>query len=617
MKMDGKMKMDMDGDDRYSGMEMGMGYLTVHLTTADSALPVPGAKINIYDMEGNLIDTVFTDQSGLSEQVGLPAPPWQTQFDPDLPVRPYSRYIVEIIAEGFNTTVINGVQVFDESGSTLPIDLHPVSPDEIPHVEEFDIGENALEMPGTYRNKEYAPPMFAPFIHREVFIPTHITVHLGVPASNARNITVRFIDYVKNVASSEIFPDWPYHSLRANIHAQISLALNRVFTEWYRGKGYNFDITNSTQYDQYFIENRNIFDSVSSIADEIFNTYIIRPPGIEPFFAEYCDGRIASCPGMKQWGTVTLAEQGRNYLQILQYYYGSSIHIASTNNIRTPFESFQGSLTLGSSGDTVAVIQSQLARIRRNYPLIPALPVDGTYGSQTVAAVRQFQQIFGLPQTGTVDRRTWYQISNIYAAVMKLGELGSEGHRPPVITPPTTPPPANNPPYPGTPLRIGSTGSNVVLMQQFLNKIRTVYPSIPALTADGVFGPATQAAVIAFQRQFGLTADGIIGPVTWQRIVNEYNRINAGGGGSTQPGTPPPYPGTPLRVGSVGDSVLILQQNLNRVAAANPAIPRVTPDGIFGALTQASVIAFQKYYGLTPDGVVGPATWNRLMQLEV
>jgi len=214
---------------------MNTGYLTVHVTTADSALPVTGAKINIFDMRGNLIETLYTDQSGMSDQIALPAPPVQTQFDPNLTVKPYSQYIVEITAEGYNKIVINGVQIYDEAASTLPIDLTPVRPGEIPRTEEFEIGENALEQQGAHQRAEYAPPVTpVARIHREVFIPTYITVHLGIPASNARNVTVRFIDYVKNVASSEIFPDWPYHSLRANIHAQISLALNRVFTEMRR-----------------------------------------------------------------------------------------------------------------------------------------------------------------------------------------------------------------------------------------------------------------------------------------------------------------------------------------------------------------------------------------------
>ena len=224
-------------------MEMGKGYLTVRLTTAESALPIEGAKVEIFDMDKNLLHTLYTDKSGLTDKVELPAPPMQTQFDPNLAVRPYSRYIVEITAEGYNKIAIHGVQIYDNSASDLPLDLTPLKPGEVPHTDEYDIGENALEQNPGRQNQESAPPTIAiARIHREVFIPTHITVHLGKPGSNSRNVTVRFVDYIKNVASSEIFPDWPYHSLRANIHAQISLALNRVFTEWYRGKGYNFDM---------------------------------------------------------------------------------------------------------------------------------------------------------------------------------------------------------------------------------------------------------------------------------------------------------------------------------------------------------------------------------------
>jgi len=225
---------------------MDKGYLTVHLTTADSALPVPGAKVTVTDMNGNLLNTLFTDRNGLSERIELSAPPVGTQFDPDLKIKPYSQYIVEITANGFHRTIINGVQIYDMSSSELPINVLPLQQGEPPTVsDEFDIGENALEQPNAHQYKEIPPPMMTSRIHREVFIPTHITVHLGIPSSNARNVTVKFVDYIKNVASSEIFPDWPYHSLRANIHAQISIALNRVFTEWYRGKGFSFDITKS------------------------------------------------------------------------------------------------------------------------------------------------------------------------------------------------------------------------------------------------------------------------------------------------------------------------------------------------------------------------------------
>jgi len=589
---------------------MGTGYLKVQLSAADGAIPVVGALVKILDMQNNLLTTLITDQSGITDQLALEAPDVSTQFDPNSPIRPYSRYIVDITADGFHETISNGIQIYDQMGSTLPLSLNPILPGEVNPIDEYDIGENALEMANTHQD---VPPPFDinARIHREVFIPTHIRVHLGRPAANARIITVPFVDYIKNVASSEIYPNWPYHSLRANIHAQISLVLNRVFTEWYRGKGYNFDITNSTQYDQYFVEGRNIYDSVSAIANEIFNTYINKPPGIEPFFAEYCSGTTATCRGMSQWGTVTLANQGRDYLAILRYYYGNTITVRTTNNIQTPFESFQGNLSLGSTGQNVALMQSMLARIRRNYPLIPNLSVDGSYGSQTVAAVRTFQQIFGLPQTGTIDRRTWYQISNIFNAVAKLGELGTEGFVPPSITPPPPPPPSINPPYPGTLLRVGSRGQSVTTMQTFLNSISSSYPSIPRQVVDGIFGSAMQNAVMAFQRQFGLNADGIIGPQTWNRIVEVYN---SSGGTVVPPPTAPQYPGTPIRLGSRGANVVTVQNYLNRASATIPSIPRLVADGIFGPLTQSAVMAFQRATGLTADGVVGPLTWNRLVR---
>ena len=354
---------------------MGNGFLYIRATAFGGALPVVGAKVKIFDMDGNLLYELMTNECGLTKEVSLSAPPAETQFDPNYEGHPYSRYIVDIIADGYQETIVKGVQIFDKMPSVLPVDIKAGNPSD---VVEYNIGDNALELDSTNQDAPTPADMVAASrIHREVFIPTHITVHLGAPASSARNITVPFIDYIKNVASSEIYPSWPYQSLRANIHAIISIALNRVFTEWYRGKGYNFDITNNTQYDQYFVEGRNIYESVSVIADEIFNTYVVRPPGTEPYFTEYCSGSNVTCPGMKQWGTVDLANQGMNYLQILRYYYGQSVYVASTNNIQTPFESFPGNLALGAQGQDVAMIQMQLARIRQNYPRIPAVSVDG------------------------------------------------------------------------------------------------------------------------------------------------------------------------------------------------------------------------------------------------
>ena len=595
---------------------MSKGYLTIQVTAHNFATPVVGAKIDITDMDGNFIETLFTNISGTTPTMTLDAPPPETQLNPELPVVPYDKYIVDITAKDYLENITRGVQIYGDSSSTLPVDLITETPANAGHIVERTIGENALLEQSANLNQAIPPEdeeymEMETLIHSEVYIPTHIIVHLGTPASTARNVTVRFADYIKNVASSEIFPDWPYNSLRANIHAQISLTLNRVYTEWYRSQGYNFDITNSTRYDQYFVEGRNIFENISKIVDEIFNTYVVKPPGTEPYFTEYCDGKTATCPGMKQWGTVTLADQGMNYLSILRYYYGQGIYIATTNNIKTSYESFPGYLTSGSSGSNVAIIQTQLNRIRQNFPAIPVIsPVDGRYGTQTAAAVRKFQEVFSLPQTGAVDRATWYKISYIYTAVKKLAELGSEGEPPPIIPPsPPSPPSTVNPPFPGTLLKLGSSGNNVSLMQRYLNVLGQRYTVIPQQSVDGIFGNNMQRAVIAFQQLFGLTADGIIGRITWDKIVTEYDKLPAQPPSSVNP----PFPGYNIRQGQTGSNILLMQRYLNAIGRVYPDIPGLTEDSVFGPAMYNAVITFQKLYGLVADGVIGRNTWDKIV----
>ena len=279
-------------------------------------------------------------------------------------------------------------------------------------------------------------------------------------------------------------PTWPEQALRANIHAQISLALNRVYTEWYRSKGYNFQITSSTSYDQYYVHGRNIFEVMSRITDDIFNTYVRRIGTIDPYYTEYCDGKTVSCPGMKQWGTVTLANQGRNALSILQYYYGNNIEIVRTNNIQAIPESYPGTpLRLGSTGNAVRTIQRQHNRIARNYPFFGTLEVDGVFGASTEAVVKKFQKQFSLAQDGVVGRDTWYKISYIYVAVKKLAELSSEGEAA------TGNLVAGQ--WPGTLLRVGSRGDDVEQIQFWLNAVAEFVDTIPTVTVDGIFGQAT------------------------------------------------------------------------------------------------------------------------------
>ncbi len=344
-------------------------------------------------------------------------------------------------------------------------------------------------------------------------IPNPITVHLGRPDASASNVWVSFPDYVKNVASSEIYPTWPDAALRANIYAIITFALNRVFTEWYTSRGYNFDITNSTAYDQHFIPGRNIYASISLIVDEIFNEFVRRKGQVSPYFTSFCNGTTSTCAGMSQWGTVTLAEQGRSPLQILRSYYPKDIEIAETNIITGILSSYPGTaLKKGSTGLDVQTVQTYLERIRRNYPAIPAITdKTGVFGDSTRAAVAKFQSIFNLSSDGVVGKATWNKLSYLYVSVTKLAELSSEGTSLGIGTVP-----------PSSLLRSGSSGQDVVTLQYLLNVAAEFNSTIPAPSQDGIFGKNTQQSVAAFQKAAGLAPDGIVGPLTWQALYNTY-----------------------------------------------------------------------------------------------
>ncbi len=347
------------------------------------------------------------------------------------------------------------------------------------------------------------------------YIPENITVHLGSPASNAANVTVPFADYVKNVASSEIYPTWDESALRANILAIVSYALNRVYTEFYRSRGYDFDITNDTAYDQAFVHGRNYFDNVSRIVDELFNDYLRRPGFVEPLAAKFCNGTTVTCQGLSQWGSQNLAQQGYNANQILQSYYGN-VEIVPNAPVRGIRSSYPGSpLQRGSSGPSVVVLQTALNRIAQDYPAIPKIPtVDGIYGSRTENAVRSFQEIFDLTPDGIVGRATWYRIVRLYTAVTRLSELRSQGQQFYAInwSPPTV-------------LQIGNSGDKVRFLQYMLSVLSEYIPAIPTVTVDGIYGPATRAAVLAFQRRYGLPETGTVGATTWDTLYDQYAGI--------------------------------------------------------------------------------------------
>lgn len=402
-----------------------------------------------------------------------------------------------------------------------------------------------------------------------------------------------------------VTPAWPEQALRANIHAQISLAMNRIFTEWYPSRGYTFNITNSTSYDQYYVHGRNIFEVMEKLTDDIFNTYVRQQGTIEPYYTEYCDGKSVTCKGMKQWGTVDRANEGKNALQILKYYYGNDIEIVRTNNLQDIPESYPGTpLRKGDSGTNVRIIQRQLTRIAKDYPFFGNPGTDGVFGAATESTVKAFQKQFSLTVDGVVGRATWYKISYIYVSVKDLAELTSEGEKPSGESN------VNGSAYPGTALQVGSTGTGVERIQFWLNALAEFDPALPSLTVDGIYGNATANAVRAFQRENGLTVDGVVGPATWEAIAAAYNSLE-----SDIQDQPSGYPGTPLRQGDKGDSVRLLQFYLRMVASNFSSIPTITVDGIFGAATTSAVKAFQKEFGLTQDGVVGPATWQKLYEV--
>ena len=438
------------------------------------------------------------------------------------------------------------------------------------------------------------------------YIPETVTVHLGRPEENARNVTLPFLEYVANVASSEIYPTWPESAIRANMYAQISFVLNRIYTEYYRSRGYDFDITNSTSIDQKFIEGRDIFENIRTLAAELFDNYVVRQGSVEPLFTAYCDGRRVSCDGLSQWGTVDLAERGYTPYEILQYYYGNDIDIVSDVPVGVLRESAPTvPLRVGSVNDNVRTVQLRLNRIGQNYPSIPKIPeTDGVFGTQTEAAVRRFQEIFGLTADGVVGRATWYYIRRIYNAVKRLNEIDAEGVTLEEVTAQ----------YPGV-LREGDVSLGVLNLQYFINYLSAYYSTIPPLAVDGTFGPATRAAVIDVQNTFGLPADGIVGEVTWEAIYNAYLGIV-----STIPlefveGQTVPFPGIVLRIGASGDDVRLLQEYLAAIAPVFPSIPSVTPDGIFGPRTRDAVIAFQEEFGLPINGRVGAITWAAITDI--
>lgn len=438
----------------------------------------------------------------------------------------------------------------------------------------------------------------------EPFIPDTITVHLGRPDSDARNVTVSFPDYVKNVASSEIYPTWPDNAIRANIYVIVSYALNRIYTEWYRSRGYDFDITNSTQYDQAYVEGRDIFDSISVIVDELFNDYIRKQGSIEPFFAAFCNGTTSTCAGLSQWGTVDLANRGYTPYQILQNYYGDNIDIVMDAPVSINIPSYPDRiLRVGDGGDETRTIQVELNRISENYPAIPKIyPVDGVYTVGTENAVRQFQKIFNLPQTGEVDKKTWYKIGYIFTSVKKLAELNSEGINLQ----------ESSSQYDEEALQKGQTNNFVKVLQYYLAVIGAYYEAVLPVDITGYFGDDTENSIKSFQQVFGLPQTGIVDRNTWNDLYRAYAGIVENVPVNISGAELVLYPGVILSEGMTSEYIKVLQQYLSLINQVYPDISAVNDTGYFGPITKRSVTEFQRHFGLPESGVVNAATWNEI-----
>lgn len=405
------------------------GKLKIQITSEATSFPVEDANIRISytGVPDQTVETVTTDSSGQTETLELAAPPVEYSLDERQEEQPYAEYTLEVTAPGFESVQIAGAEILSEVTALQNIQLLPL--DRENKEEVFVIPAHTLfgNYPPKIPEAEIKPVNESgEIVLSRVVVPEYIVVHDGSPRdSTALNYYEKYKDYIKNVASSEIYATWPEESIKANVLAIMSFTLNRVYTEWYRNQGFEFTISSSTAFDHKWIPQRNIYDTISRVVDDLFASYLSRPNIRQPILTQYCDGKQVSCPGwMTQWGSKNLADQGYSAIQILRYFYGSDMYINTAKEISGIPASWPGyTLENGSSGNKVRQMQEQLNVIAGAYPALPKIDADGIYGPRTEEAVRKFQEVFGLPQTGKVDYRTWYKISEIYVGVSRIAEL--------------------------------------------------------------------------------------------------------------------------------------------------------------------------------------------------
>lgn len=405
------------------------GKLQINVTSTLGLIPIENATVTISytGVPEVTIEKLTTNSSGQTQQIDLPAPPFEYSQQPE-EMRPYSEYNIRVEAPGYEPVFVSGTEILPEVTALQPIQMIPVELETEPE-EDIVIPDHTLygEYPPKIPEEEIKPmDESGEIVLSRVVIPEYVVVHDGVPSDAAApNYYVRYRDYIKNVVSSEIYATWSENAIYANTLAIMSITLNRVYTEFYRNRGYNFTITSSTAYDQKWIRGRNIYENIDRIVDTIFANYLSRPGVRQPIFTSYCDGQRVTCAGLSQWGSQYLGEEGYTPIEIIRYYYGSDMFINTAESIAGVPSSWPGyDLTIGATGDKVRQMQQQLNRIAQNYPAIPKISADGIYGPATAEAVRTFQGIFNLPRTGVVDYPTWYSISNIYVGVSRIAEPG-------------------------------------------------------------------------------------------------------------------------------------------------------------------------------------------------
>lgn len=589
---------------------MSYGKLEFFLYVGEESLPVSDAEIIIINTDTQELvnnKVLKVDKDGKTKPLSLYTYDKYLSEEPDVSIKPYKTYDAIIVSNNYQSKYIKGIPIFSGITSVQKVQMVPKARG-VDSIDFIDIPPNALTLDSELLQSEEEFNNYnnegAPKILKEVVIPEYITVHLGSPTSYAQNVTVSFTDYIKNVASSEIYPTWPKEALKSNIYAEISFTLNRIYTEWYRSRGYDFDITSSTAYDHYFVNGRNFYDTIIEVVDEIFNEYISRKNFKEPLLAQYCNGTTVTCDGLSQWGTVSYADKGYTAFQILKEYYGDNIEIRTADYVQGEIQSYPGTaLKLGDKGEDVRIIQQQLNRIRKNYPGIPEITNEnGEFNEATKNAVKAFQKIFNLTQDGIVGKQTWYKISQIYVGVKNLAELNSEGEN---LDLPNK--------APSSILKIGSSGEEVKIAQYLLKAIGAFYDTILPIEITGYFDENMSDVVKSFQSQFGLDADGIIGPKTWDKLIEIYKSIEpyilTGSGDFIK------YPGYLIKKGKKGEDVRLIQGWLNEIHKKYQFIPKVSVDGIFGEKTKEAIMTFQRWQGLVADGIVGPLTWDKLYEI--